>query len=229
MPYQGALVYPSNNSKTGPIAVITLTDETCAEDCPFREKSCFARGGPLRMHWDAVSRKERGTGWAGLCASVSRLPLNIMIRYAQAGDLPGDGVIIDAEATYDIARAAKGRQMFGYTHYPMSFAWNADVVETAISMGFVINVSANDLVHADQLKGLTSAPVVVVLPRDYPHTGGSTPGGCRVVVCPAQTRNGVNCMTCKLCASAKRKSIIGFLAHGAGARHAETIAKGEAA
>lgn len=226
MDYRGALVYPSVNKKTGPIAVITITRKTCPEDCPFREDPCFANHGPLRIHWDAVTDGRRGESWEALCGSVSRLPLAIMIRYAQAGDLPGDGVVIDFDALLMIARAAWGRQMFGYTHYPMTLAWNALAVETAIGLGFVINVSANDLWHADELKGLTSAPVVVVLPRDYPHTGGFTPGGHRVVVCPAQTQEGVTCQTCKLCASAKRKSIVGFLAHGTKARQAEAIARG---
>lgn len=227
MPYQAALVYPSTNVKTGPIAVITVTDETCAEDCPFREGACYARSGPLNLHWQAVSRKKRGGDWASLCASLKALPKGVMVRYGQAGDLPGDGVIIDQEALFKVAAAAEDVRMFGYTHYPMTFNWNVEVVEIAIKMGFIINVSANSLEHADELKGLTSAPVVVVLPRDYPHTGGLTPAGHRVVVCPAQTRDDVTCQTCKLCASAKRKSIIGFLAHGNRARQAEEISRGE--
>jgi hypothetical protein len=229
MTYQGALVYPSTNSKTGPIAVITITEETCAEDCPFRDGPCYARSGPLRLHWLAVTRKERGEPWEALCGSVSRLPLKIMIRYGQAGDLPGDGVIIDHLALFKIAAAAQGRKMFGYTHYDMSLEWNASCVEKAIADGFVINVSGNSLEHADELKLLTTAPVVCVVPRDYPHTGGRTPDGHRVVVCPAQTHEGVNCISCKLCASAKRKSIIGFLAHGSRARQAEVVALGGAA
>jgi len=227
--YQGALVYPSTNAKTGPIAMITMTRETCAWDCPFREGACFAEGGPLRIHWDKVTRGERGESWSALCVSVSRLPLKIMIRYAQAGDLPGDGVILDRDAVYEMAIAAKGKQMFGYCHYPMSFDWNATTVEEATRMGFVINVSANSLEHADELKGLVRVPVVAVLPRDYPHTGGFTPAGHRVVVCPAQTRDNVTCQTCALCSSPKRKSIIGFLAHGSRARQAEAVALGKVA
>jgi hypothetical protein len=151
----------------------------------------------------------------------------VIVRYGQAGDLPGDGVIIDDQALFKVAAAADGKKMFGYSHYDLSLEWNASCLEIAISMGFVINVSANSLEHADELKGLVRAPVVVALPRDFPHTGGFTPAGHRVVVCPAQTRDDVTCQTCRLCSSPKRKSIIGFISHGSRARQAEAIAKGE--
>jgi hypothetical protein len=227
MTYRGSLVYPSTNVKTGPIATITVTRDTCAEDCPFRKHACYADSGPLRIHWDMVTDGRRGEDWDGLCGSVRSLPKGVMIRYGQAGDLPGDGVLIDRVLLLQIAKAAKGRKMFGYSHYPMQLEWNSSCVEMALFHGFVVNVSANTLAHADELKGLVSAPVVAVLPRDYPHGGGFTPGGHRVVVCPAQTRDDVTCQTCRLCASAKRKSIIGFIAHGASARRAEEIARGE--
>lgn len=227
--YYGSLVYPTTNQKTGPIAVITITDETCAEDCPFREESCYARGGPLAIHWRAISRKDKGQSWDDLCCSVSRLPLEIMIRYGQAGDLPGDGVLIDRAALLKMAKAARGRKMFGYTHYDLRLEWNASCVEMAILQGFVINASANNLDHADELKGLGRWPVVTVLPTDYPDRVGFTPAGHRVVVCPAQYQADVTCQSCKLCASPKRESIIGFLAHGFGAKHASSVARGEAA
>lgn len=226
--YYGSLVYPTTNQKTGPIAVITVTDETCAEDCPFRDGPCYARGGPLAIHWRAVSRKEKGQSWNDLCVSVSHLPLEIMIRYGQAGDLPGDGVLIDRVALLKMAKAGRGHKMFGYTHYDLSLEWNASCVEMALFEGFVINASANNLEHADELKSLGKWPVVTVLPTDFPRTGGYTPDGHWVAVCPAQTHEGITCQTCKLCASPKRKSIIGFLAHGFGAKHASIIARGEA-
>lgn len=227
MTYQAALTLRSMNVKTGPIPVSTTTADTCVEDCPFREASCYARGGPMRIFWDKVTRGERGKPWEAFCADVQALPEGVFWRHNQAGDLPGDGVIIDNDALLLLVDANQGKKGFTYTHYPMSFNWNSTVVEEAIAKGFVINVSANSLEHADELKGLVRAPVVVVLPRDYPVTGGFTPGGHRVVVCPAQYQDGITCASCILCASARRRSIIGFLAHGVKAREADCIAKGE--
>jgi len=224
--YQAALTLRSTNVKTGPIPVSTTTADTCAEDCPFREASCYARGGPLRIFWDAVTRKEKGKPWEAFCADVKALRDGTFWRHNQAGDLPGDGVVIDWDAVMMLVDANMRKKGFTYTHYPMSFEWNASIVEEANRLGFTINVSANSVEHADELKKLTTAPVVVVLPMDYPDSGGHTPDGHRVVVCPATTARNLTCLECKICASPVRKSIIGFRVHGCRARQAEAVALG---
>jgi hypothetical protein len=227
MDYQAALTLKSSNVKTGPIPVSTTTADTCAEDCPFREASCYARGGPMRIFWDAVTRKEKGLPWEAFCGAVKTLPDGTFWRHNQAGDLPGDGVILHYDAVMMLVNANLGKKGFTYTHYPMSFDWNARIVEECNRQGFTVNVSANSVAHAGELKKLTTAPVVVVLPMDYPDEEGFTPEGHRVVVCPATTELNLKCDACKLCASSVRKSIIGFRAHGCRARQAEAVARGE--
>jgi hypothetical protein len=229
MEYQAALTIKSTNVKTGPIPVSTTTSDTCAEDCPFREGACYARGGPLRIFWDAVTRKEKGKPWPAFCADVAALPAGTFWRHNQAGDLPGDGVLIDHDALKMLVKANRGKRGFTYTHYPMAFEWNIEAIERANRNGFTINMSANNLEHADALRDFSTAPIVVVLPRDYPDHGGFTPKGQRVVVCPATTTRNLTCDKCRLCASRIRKTIIGFRSHGCSAKKADAIARGETA
>ena len=78
--------------------------------------------------------------------------------------------------------------------------------------GFTVNLSANDLVDADELAATGAGPVVVVLPSSQTDNT-ATPAGRRVVVCPATQRDDVSCATCQLCAR-QRSTIVGFPAHG---------------
>ena len=55
-------------------------------------------------------------------------------------------------------------------------------------------------------------PAVVVVDNSK-DTPTHTPDGHKVVVCPAQIRD-TNCVDCGLCAQAKRKCVVAFLAHG---------------
>ncbi len=172
----------------------------------------------MRIFWDAVTRKEKGKPWDAFCADVAALPKGTFWRHNQAGDLPGDGVLLDRDAVLLLAEANKGKKGFTYTHYTVGLEWNAAIIDEANYRGFTVNVSANTVEHADELKKLTTAPVVVVLPMDYPDSGGHTPDGHRIVVCPATTGRNLTCLECKLCASSVRQTIVGFRAHGCRAR-----------
>jgi hypothetical protein len=49
------------------------------------------------------------------------------------------------------------------------------------------------------------------------------PQGRHVAICPATMRNDVQCATCGICANATRKAIIGFPAHGSGAKRVQAV------
>ena len=55
----------SGNAKTGPIPVTTTERASCPTTCPFYDKGCYAKSGPLALHWRKVSDGERGTDWQG--------------------------------------------------------------------------------------------------------------------------------------------------------------------
>lgn len=225
--YRVSLTLRSKNAKTGPIPVSMTTAATCPGSCPFNHGNaggCYAASGPLSWGWAKVTKGALGTDWATFCAQVAALPEGQLWRHNQAGDLPGIGDAIDTRALSELVNANRGRRGFTYTHKPMT-GQNAVAVHKANARGFVVNLSANDLGHADALAETGAGPVVVVLPSDQ-TANTRTPAGRPVVICPAYRSDDVTCATCGLCAKGDRKSIVGFPAHGSGARKVSAVARG---
>lgn len=210
----------SANSKTGPIPVTYSQRETCPPSCPHYRADCYAEDYYTRMTWDKVT--QRGGTLADLCAAVAALPAGQLWRHNVAGDLPGAGEEIDPAALGEIVAANRGRRGFTYTHKK-----SADGVywaSQATAWGFTVNLSADDAGDADALAELDAGPVVAIVPMDTPEKS-YTPAGRTIIVCPAQTRDGVTCATCGLCARADRGVIIGFRAHGTRARVTDAKAR----
>lgn len=216
----------SANAKTGAIPVTTSAPNTCPDTCPLKAGGCYAKGGPLGMHWRKVG-VERGGSWAALCDAVAAFPAGQVWRHNQAGDLPGINTHVDAKALAQLVHANVGKRGFTYTHKPvLDNPANAEAIRSANASGFTINLSADNLAHADQLAALGIGPVAVIL--DAAHVGNTTtPAGRPVVQCPATARDDVTCAKCKLCASNKpNRPIVGFPAHGASKRKASAVAAG---
>lgn len=209
MSYRVHLSPKSANLKTGPIPVSTTERATCPADCAMRAE-CYAAAEPLALHWSAVSAGQRGQLWPEFVAAVAALPAGQLWRHNQAGDLPGDGRTVDPVALGQLVAANAGRRGFTYSHYrdAESLRW----IGHANRWGFTINLSANDLVDADELAATGAGPVVVVLPSTQ-TTNTATPAGRPVVICPFTQRDGVSCETCQLC-QRQRSTIVGFPAHG---------------
>ena len=183
---------------------------------------CYAETGPLALHWRQVSDGPRGITLDALCDQVRRLPKHQLWRWAQAGDLPGDGVHIDADDLARIVAANGTRDGFAYTHYNPKVPANASAIRSANAAGFTISLSADTLAEADEFTALGVGPVVVVLPIGTTKPQ-RTPAGHLVTVCPAAIRDDVQCSNCGICAHSTRKAIIGFPAHGTGAKKAQVI------
>ena len=218
------LTIASGNAKTGPIPVSTTEENSCPNSCPMRGTDCYAKFGPLGMHWKQVSGGKRGGNWVLFLRAIERFPKGQLWRHNQAGDLPKGKPTktgrdtIDVLALADLVAANNGRRGFTYTHYDPTLATNAKAIAEANSKGFTVNLSADDLKEADKFAKLGIAPVVVMLPADAPDRGNRTPAGLPIVTCPATTtageKAGVNCASCRLCQLRDRKTVIGFKAHG---------------
>jgi len=218
----------SKNAKTGPIPVTTSSATTCPSACPFNSGGgCYAASGPLAMHWRKVTDGQRGDTYNALLAQIKAMDDGQLWRHNQAGDLAGVGDALDISALDALVAANKGKRGFTYTHKPLATAAERDAIARANANGFTINLSGNDLSHADTLADLAIGPVVVVLPSDATQNT-VTPAGRKVVVCPATIRDDVSCADCGLCARL-RDAIVGFPAHGTSKRKADAIARHEVA
>ena len=221
------LTHISSNVKTGQIPVTTSEASTCPEACPFKKSGCYADSGPLAIHWNKVSKGERGDSLDILAKQIKSFPRNQVWRHNQAGDLPGISNEIDAPSLEKIVKANKGKRGFTYTHKPVlgegMEATNREAVASANREGFTINLSGNNLSHADALASLKIGPVVCVVPESTEDVF-FTPQGRKGIICPAQQRDDITCANCQLCQKVNRSVIIGFKAHGTSKRKAEAIA-----
>lgn len=162
------------------------------------------------------------------------------VRLWQAGDMPGEGdKIMPLRDVRRFIDALFGLDAFGYTHKPVLPAKgiskrlaesNARKVKECNDHGVTINLSANNLGHADQLADLEIGPVVSVLPTDA-KKNMKTPAGRKVVICPAVVSDHVTCAGCggnkgALCARNGRDYVVGFPAHGFRARKATEVVNG---
>ena len=223
------LTMVSGHGKTGPSPVSTSSASTCPDAGPLKSKGCYASaGGPLALHWRKVSEQGRGDDWQTFVSRISALPFGQLWRHNQAGDLPGENNSIDVAMLSQLVDANEGKRGWTYTHKPVTgdgneATCNRAAVRSANERGFTINLSADNLAEADELKTADCGPVVVVLPADAP-LALTTPAGNRVIVCPAQRPgSAATCATCGLCQK-QRAVIVGFLAHGTQARAASAIA-----
>lgn len=208
----------SGNTKTGEIPVSMTSSPTCPTSCAHRGGACYAERHFVGMHWRRLSAGQ-GMTWDDFCDAIAKLPDGQAWRHNEAGDLPGEGDEIDVPKLRQLVEANRGKLGFTYTHKEVleddgMAVQNRLAIMEANEDGFTVNLSADDIEHADVLASLSIGPVAVTLP-EYAPEKFKTPEGRSVIICPAQYSK-VSCQDCQLCAKPKRKVIIGFWAHGPG-------------
>lgn len=217
------LTLKSRNEKVGPIPVSTTESKSCPTVCPFKKSGCYADGGPLALFWGKIDRGQAGVEWSEFLEQVKALPLGQLWRHNQAGDLPTkDGKQINTKELAQLVAANLGLKGFTYTHHNAEHGTNARVIKAANLGGFTVNLSANNLTHADKLAALNVGPVVAVVPEDHPEKS-TTPEGRKVVVCPEQTNKAKSCAECALCQKVDRGVIVAFRLHGSTKKRAIPI------
>ena len=236
------LTVRSGNRKTGQISVSKTSAGTCPDSCSFKHNGCYAENHWTVKDWRRLNDGQKGQDWQAFCKAVKTSATDLW-RHNEAGDLPGDRDVIDANMLRMLVEANSGKNGFTYTHKPtnriatarmnaarmtqglapLSDAQcqrlvldNRAAIADAVLRGLTINVSHDSISELDA--GVAGVlPSVVVLPLDAPAVQ-VTPRGHKVVVCPAQTKEKVTCESCKLCSRADRKVVIGFRAHGSHAK-----------
>lgn len=213
----------SGNAKTGPIPVTMTERNSCPDNCALKGNGCYAESGMVRMHWQRVA--EKGISQEQLFAHIQTLPRGQLWRHNVAGDLPSyNGGLIDPEFIDGIIQANNYRKGFTYTHNSVlnpSDSHNRAQIRKANNSGFTINLSANNLNEADQMKALNIGPVVCIMPENADKVT-ITPAGNVVTLCPATYREDIQCANCGICAK-QRQDIIGFPVHGSGRRKANKV------
>jgi hypothetical protein len=216
------LTIKSSNAKTGPIPVSTSSFKNCPDNCGLKSNGCYAGSGPLALHWKAVTEGLRGFEWPKFLDSIKALPENQLWRHNQAGDLIGNGVVLDSLKLSELILANKGKKGFTYTHYLPENGKNSHFIKLANKHGFTVNLSAESFDQADSFKALNIGPVVTIMPEGLPKTL-KTKAGHTLVTCPATYRDDVSCATCQLCQKADRSTIVGFPVHGTSKRKANAV------
>lgn len=217
----------SGNSKTGPIPVVATVSASCPVNCPLQSNGCYAGAGMVGLHWRKLDKGEYGIDIDTLCTHIKGIPHGQLWRMNTAGDLAHHAQSIDVDTLTAIVAANKGRQGFTYTHHLIegdtSIALHNRETIRAVNTRktFTINLSANNLEHADKLSALECGPVVTLL--DSTEKIQHTPQGRIVIVCPAVTADNITCDTCRLCYRKSRKSIVGFPVHGSGKNKARKV------
>ena len=218
------LTLHSENRKLGGIPASISSLDSCPDICPLKKKGCYGLTGFLSWHWGRVTRGEKkGTSFKDFLGKVKALPIRTLWRYGQAGDLPGRGNRLNITQLRQLVKANLRKQGFAFSHKPLWRKAEQIAIQKANEQGFTVNLSANNMDHADYLKALGIAPVVVIV-SDFQSMPQYTPLGHKLIPCPEMT-HGITCNICRLCAYPDRKSIVAFAAHGSGWKYVKEIVK----
>jgi hypothetical protein len=217
-------VESSENRKVGRAAVSYSSPETCPDSCPLKTSGCYSKSGPSLLAWKRTEDPAKSLSWDEFLAKLRKVEAGRLFRHNVAGDLGGIGDRLDIGLFKELVKASRHLKGFCFTHKPLDLPEEREAVREANAKGrWITNLSADNLTEADRKAGLDVGPVVTLLPSDTPLKGAlRTPEGRRVVVCPAQTRTGVTCLSCRLCAR-NRTSVVGFLSHGSQRKRADKI------
>lgn len=211
----------SSNVKTGPIPVSTSSRATCPPSCPFLKNGCYADAGfYTRLHWDAVTRGDRGVPFAEFLDQIRKLPAGQLWRHSVAGDLAHTAGRISRRYIRALVAANRGRRGFTYTHHDLSKGENASLIRYANRNGFRVNVSTETESAADHAIS-AGLPAVLAVPSTETRKAWRTPAGNAVLVCPAQRSDTKTCADCQLCERRGSRVVIAFIAHGTGKRKAD--------
>ncbi len=207
----------SKNKKLGKMPTTTTERKSCPDSCPLKNGDCYGEKYHTSIVWGETEtgfnkrwKKNFSNSWDDTIKAIASFPESVDIwRHNQIGDLPNDGddnESIDEKKLDQLVEANNKRRVICFTH-KHKYKKNIDLIKKANKNGFTINLSANNLKHADEL-AKHGLPVAVVVDK---HTT-ATPQGRPVVMCLSQTK-GLTCKQCKLCSVNTRKTIVGFLKH----------------
>ena len=151
------------NRKTGNgVAVIMAPRSTCPVTCPMRptasggNAACYAEQWPMSLHWTALDAGKRGDAAEATIDAVRQLPAGLPVRYATAGDLPGDGRTIDTALALALALVG------GALAASCSGSWEQRAHRALVATAHAVAV-ADDMIAAVATRALKGPLVVEVM------------------------------------------------------------------
>lgn len=213
----------SGNAKTGNIPVTYRPMTTCPTDCPFlpggeNGGGCYGTGRIFGM----ASKFAQTSTIQELRAKLAKAARGArFLRDRVVGDVLTPSGEIDHEYIQTVAGLAIESDLipFGYTH-----AWrrmSSEDAQRIAQTGYVMNASCET---REDVRTAIDLGMPAVIASDIVEDGETftRPDGkkLRVVTCPAQTREGVTCASCGLCARKDRASVVRFNIHGTARKRA---------
>lgn len=236
------LLPTSSNKKTGNVIQSYSSRVTCPDSCKFKKNGCYADGYHTARQWDRCDNPEDARYVTngkqleiGLKAAVfDKLRKNptcdsILFRHNVAGDIAAEGTsLIDANRVDTLAGAIEeankvvGEIIKGYTYTHCQIDLDAsDIIHNAASKGFLINASCETVQEVKHAKSFgINAVIASIDPKETAMELKAM--GMHGVQCPAQTKEGVSCDSCRLCAR-DRDAVVIFGVHGTASKKAAKV------
>ena len=218
-------VRKSGNVKTGPVNVTYVGKGSCPDECLHKILgTCYGEDFLVNLTWDRLESEATPAEYsASHAAEIDSLPADRPLRLRVVGD------VLTAEAAEEEARAAADYQARGRAAGADSWVWSythcwqeggelSEILpEIYYNRGVSVLASCETLEEVRQASqaGWACAASVPAHPADGKPTKVD---GFKLLPCPAQTQDNVNCMDCGLCGRAEflrdTKTVITFAAHG---------------
>jgi len=208
----------SDNRKLGAVSATYVSQGSCPRDCPFYGAGCYAEYGFVSVTTRRLNDADGGLSAGRLAlleaAAIDGLSGRRPMRLHVVGDCRTNAAARTVGAAARRYAKRGGQRVWTYTH-----AWRRVRRE---SWGEGVSVLAScetpQQVREAQAAGYATAMVVPT----HKQAAAYDHGGVKVVPCPAQTRVGVTCESCRLCwddGRLRRAGLtIAFAAHSQGER-----------
>ena len=207
----------SGNAKIGQAATTYAPQATCPSDCPFFGAGCYAERGfvgiQLRQLNNAAAESSATTLELAQAEAdaIDAMPTVVgrPLRIHTVGDCASDEAARIVSGAAERYTARGGGPAWSYTH-----AWRTVDRESWGGMSVLASCETTAEVIEATERGYATALVVDRFRDRKKHEVGDI----EILPCPAQTKKGTTCSSCRLCfddeAIKRRRYSIGFEVHG---------------
>ena len=221
----------SDNSKTGEMSATYTPYQTCPDSCMMKPvvddkgeydaTPCYACLDLVGFHMRGLTRNAASADLvqiaAAECSGIDALSGKRILRLKVGGDTPSPVYARALAASCKTYTEKHNQPAFGYTHN-----WKRIGRKAFGAISMLASCDSIADVGKAKARGYATATVVSGFPQG---PKAFTLGGHKLIPCPNQVNDAVQCTDCKLCCNdgmlRERDLTIAFVAHG---RKAEELA-----